>query len=251
MSNKPEENYLEPAPFFLKQAFSAIFTLMMIRKLLIFLLLAIPFIAFGQNNPNVYQISGMVIDKTTSEPVPYVKVQVNHTRNGAISNSEGFYSIPVGLGDTLYFTHIGYHEAKLIVRDYIEQYKGDKSQYIYVVNYLISDEYYLEPVNIFPYDTPEELRTAVVNMDVLDNTMEQIARENLDAETLHAIMETLPVDGGERLMVARQMYYDYYQTKNLIPTVGLDPITATRLLQYVVEKAKKRKNKDLNYWDDE
>ena len=87
-------------------------------------------------------------------------------------------------------------------------------------------------------------------MDVISNSPDQIARENLDAETLHTIMETLPIDGGERLMVARQMYYDYYQSKNLIPTIGFDPITATRLLQYVVNRAKKKKNKDLNYWQD-
>ncbi|MCB0837526.1 MAG: hypothetical protein KDD99_12735, partial [Bacteroidetes bacterium] len=79
---------------------------------------------------------------------------------------------------------------------------------------------------------------------------EQIARQNLDPETLHTIMETLPVDGGERLMVARQMYYDYYQTKNLIPTIGFDPVAATRLLQYIVDRSKKKKNKDLNYWQD-
>ncbi|MCB0852089.1 MAG: hypothetical protein KDD63_07715, partial [Bacteroidetes bacterium] len=143
----------------------------------------------------------MVISKTNGEPSPYVRVQVNHTRHGAVSNSEGFYSIPVGLGDTLYFTHIGFHESKLIIRDYMETYKGDKSQYIYVVNYLLEDDYYLDPVNIFPYDTPEELRTAVVNMEVITNSPEQIARQNLDPETLHTIMETLPVDGGERLMV--------------------------------------------------
>ncbi|MEZ4828288.1 MAG: carboxypeptidase-like regulatory domain-containing protein [Bacteroidia bacterium] len=225
---------------------------MSIRKIILPFLLILPVLLSAQStNPNILQISGMIISKTTSEPVPYVKVQINHTRNGAMSNSEGFYSIPVGLGDTLYFTHIGFHDSKLIVRDYMESYKGDKSQYIYVVNYLLEDEYYLEPVNIFPYDTPEELRTAVINMDILDNSLDQIARENLDPRTLHAIMETLPIDGGERLMVARQMYYDYYQQKNLLPTASIDPITATRLLQYIVQQSQKRKNKDLNYWENE
>ncbi|MCB0846918.1 MAG: carboxypeptidase-like regulatory domain-containing protein [Bacteroidetes bacterium] len=223
---------------------------MRIRHIIIFISFIIPVLVWGQNRSNVYQISGMVISKTNGEPIPYVRVQVNHTRHGAVSNSEGFYSIPVGLGDTLYFTHIGFHESKLIIRDYMETYKGDKSQYIYVVNYLLEDDYYLDPVNIFPYDTPEELRTAVVNMEVITNSPEQIARQNLDPETLHTIMETLPVDGGERLMVARQMYYDYYQTKNLIPTIGFDPVAATRLLQYIVDRSKKKKNKDLNYWQD-
>lgn len=201
------------------------------------------------DDPRVYQFSGLIISKQTSEAIAYVRVQVNHTRRGAISNSEGFYSIPVGLGDTLYFSHLGYHKTSLVVLDYIEEYQGDKSQYIYAINYMLEDSFSLDTVVIFPYDTPEELRTAVINLNI-PSTAEDIARENLDPQTLHAIMETLPVDGGERLLVARQMYYDSYQRKNLLPTVGFDPITATRLLQYVVEKAKRRKNKDLNYWED-
>ncbi|GAB4412793.1 MAG: hypothetical protein OHK0039_19110 [Bacteroidia bacterium] len=199
----------------------------------------------------VYQISGLVISKTTEEPIPYVRIQVNHTRQGAISNSEGFYSVPVGLGDTLYFSHIGYHQAKLIVYDYMEEYQGDiSSQYIYAINYLLEDTFALDSVFIFPYDTPEELRTAVVNLDISTDPLTQNARDNLDPKKLHAVMATLPVDGNERLMVARQMYFDYYQTKNLMPTVGFDPLTATRVLQEVLARTRKKKNKDLNYWED-
>lgn len=224
---------------------------MRISQLLILLLLSVPTLLLGQvEDPNVYQISGLIISKTNNEPVPYVRIQVNRTRRGAISNSEGFYSIPVGLGDTLHFSSIGYYDSKLVVMDYVDTYKGDKSQYLYAINYMLEDTFTLEEVVIFPYDTPEELRTAIVNMDVVPNSPEEIARQNMDPETMHAIMESMEVDGGERLMVARQMYYDYYQNKNLVPTVGFDPITATRLLQYIVQRSKKRKNKDLNYWEE-
>ncbi|MEO0471846.1 MAG: carboxypeptidase-like regulatory domain-containing protein [Bacteroidota bacterium] len=213
------------------------------------LLLLLPSLAFSQaDDPKVLQLSGMVTSKNSNEPIPYVRIQVNHTRRGAITNSEGFYSVPVGLGDTLYFTHVGYHPSTLIVADYADSYKGNKN-YLFAVNYLLEDTATLDTVLIFPYDTPEELRTAVVNLDIFDNSPEAVAQQNLDPSTLHAIMETLPVDGGERLMVARQMYYDYYQNKNLQPTIGLDPITITRFLQYVVNRTKKKKNKDLNYWD--
>ncbi|MDW3651668.1 MAG: carboxypeptidase-like regulatory domain-containing protein [Bacteroidia bacterium] len=211
---------------------------------------AMPQLLQAQDN-GIYQISGMVISKTSSEVVPFVRVQVNHTRRGAISNSEGFYSIPVGSADTLYFSHIGYHDSKLIVRDYLEEYQGDLSSgYLYVVNYLLEDSLTIDTVYIFPYDTPEELRTAVINMDVLESPEEKAARDNLDPEKLHTLMATLPVDGNERLMVARQMYYDYYRTQNLVPTIGFDPIAATRLLQHIVNRTRKKKNKDLNYWQD-
>lgn len=196
-----------------------------------------------------YQISGLIISETSSEAIPYVRIQVNHSRRGAISNDEGFYSIPVSIGDTLYFTHIGFDQTPFIIKDYLASYQNNNSQYIYAVHYMREDTFTLEDVFIFPYDTPEELKTAVVNMDILQMSPEAIARRNLDPDVLHAIIQTLPKDGGERIMVGRQMYYDYYQNRNLLPTVGLDPLAAMRLLQYVVNKTKKRKNKDLNYWE--
>jgi hypothetical protein len=202
----------------------------------------------AQDDPRVFQFSGLIISRTSEEPVPFARVQVNHTRQGVISNPDGFYSVPVALGDTLYFNHLGYYPAKLVVKDYLDEYRGDKSQYIYAITYMLEDTFSIDSVYIFPYDTPEELRTAVLNMDIKESFAARAARENLDPQVLHTLMQNLPIDGGERLMVARQMYYDYYQTKNLLPNVGFDPIAATRLLQYIAEKAKRKKNKDLNYW---
>lgn len=226
-------------------------TLEFMKKSLLLLLgcLWLPTLLFSQTDSRLFQFSGLIISKTSDEAVPFAQVRVNHTRQGVLSNPDGFYSVPVALGDTLYFTHLGFYPAKLIVKDYLKEYQGDRSQYIYAITYMLEDSFSIDTVKIFPYDTPEELRTAVINMDITRTLEQQRAEENLDPKTLHAIMETLPADGGERIMVARQMYYDYYQTKNLLPTVGFDPIAATRLLQYVAEKAKRRKNKDLNYWE--
>lgn len=228
---------------------------MNVRKLSILVLIFLPFLAKGQITPGpgpgpqqIYQLSGMIISETSESAIPYVTVRVNNTRRGVVSNSEGFYSIPVTENDTLYFNHVGFHPASFVIRDYIRTYTVS-SQYIYAVNYMREDTLTLNPVVIFPYNTPEEIKTAVVNMDILENTPESFARANLDPNVMDAIIKTLPVDGDERLMVGRQMYYDYYQNRNLLPTAGLNPLAAMRLLQYVVEKSKKRKNKDLNYWE--
>ncbi len=216
-----------------------------------FLLLIVvaPRIAHAQDDPRVYQFSGLVLSRTAEDPIPFAQVRVNHTRQGVLTNPDGFYSIPVALGDTLYFSHLGYYPAKLVIREYLKDYQGSQTQYIYALTYMLEDTFALDSVYIFPYDTPEELRTAVINMDIQDDFAAQAARENLDPRVLHTLMQTLPVDGGERLMVARQMYYDYYQNKNLMPTVGLDPIAVTRLLQEIAEKAKRRRDKNLNYWE--
>ncbi|MEM7656950.1 MAG: carboxypeptidase-like regulatory domain-containing protein, partial [Bacteroidota bacterium] len=121
------------------------------RNLLwIWMLLLLPVSLWAQN-PNVYQFSGLVISSSSNEPIPFARIQVNHTRRGAVSNSEGFYSIPVGLGDTLYFNHLGYHPSQMVVLDYLEQYQGDQSQYIYAINYMLEDSFAIDTVTIFPY----------------------------------------------------------------------------------------------------
>jgi len=217
--------------------------------LLLLLIMLIPLVSLAQREEGVYQFSGMVVDIDSLTPIPFVRIQINHSRNGAVSSEEGFYSVPVTENDTLYFEHIGYKPSKLVIKDYLKDYRGDKSQYIYVINYLYPDTVELDMVYIFPYDTPEELRTAVINLDSDPNSMIARARENLDPRVLHSIMASLPIDGNERLVVARQRYYNYYQNKNLIPTAGLDPVAAIQMLRYILDKAKKRKNKDLNYWE--
>ncbi|MEZ4686834.1 MAG: carboxypeptidase-like regulatory domain-containing protein [Bacteroidia bacterium] len=196
----------------------------------------------------VYQMSGLIISRTSMEPVPYATLQVNHSLRGAVTNEEGFFSIPVTEKDTIYFRHLGFHDSKLVVREYLREYKQENSVYLYVIQYIREDTFTLDPVAIFPYKTPEELKTAVLNMDP-EGTPDAIARENLSPEIIDAIIKTLPKDAGERLQVGQQMYYDYYRTRSLIPTAGLDPIAAMRMLQYVVEKARKKKGKDLNYWE--
>lgn len=223
----------------------------MMRRLFFLLILAIPSLMLAQDPANgIYQITGMVVSETSDEPIPFARIQVNHTRRGAIANETGFYSIPVGLRDTLYFSHVGYHDSKLVVAEYLRNYQGDRSQYVYVVNYMREDTFELEEIVIFPYDTPEELRTALVNLGNTETALERAARQNLAPDQLHEIMEYLPVDGNERLMVARQAYYQRYQNQNLVQTAGIDPVAAARLLQYIVSRAKQRKTKDLNYWQD-
>ena len=218
---------------------------------IIFGLIILPLLAFSQSKPSkdvIYQLSGLVISRTSMEPVPYVTLQINHSMRGAVTTEEGFFSVPVTAKDTIYFRHLGFSGSKLLVKDYLREYKQDKSVYLYVIQYIREDTFTLKPVTIFPYKTPEELKTAVLNMDP-QGTPDAIARENLSPEIIDAIIKTLPKDAGERLMVGQQMYYDYYRTRSLIPTAGLDPLAAMRLLQYVANKAKTRKAKDLNYWE--
>ena len=148
------------------------------------------------------------------------------------------------------FSRVGYHDTKLVVAEYLKDYRGDRSQYIFLINYMLEDTFELKTIVIFPYDTPEELRSLVINMDNTETALEKAARSNLDADVLHELMQNLPIDGGERVMVGRQMYYNQYQQEGIMQTAGINPVAAAQFLKFIADRAKKKKVRDLNYWTD-
>ena len=116
----------------------------------------------GQDK-KVYQLSGLIVSKAHQEPVPFAHIRINTSRRGAISNVDGFYSIPVVEGDTIYFSSLGFRTSSLIFSDYLAHYRGDaNSAYVYAINYLLEDSIRLPDIVIFPYNTQSELRTAII-----------------------------------------------------------------------------------------
>jgi hypothetical protein len=200
--------------------------------------------------PKVYQLSGMVLNATTGEPIPFSTIRVNHSRRGTIANAEGFYSLPVVRGDTLYFSALGYKKARFLISPYLEAYKGDTTEgFLYAVHYLVEDTVELPTVRITAIRTPEELKTALLNIPL--ETQTQAARDNVSPEILAYFLQNLPLDPQERIKVAEQRYKDLYYERTLRPVYPiLDPIAAYRLVKYLTEKAQVRKEKVYDYWSD-
>ena len=200
----------------------------------------------------VYQLSGLIVNKSTHEAVPYVQVRVNHSRSGTVCNGEGFYSIPVTERDTIFFSSLGFRTTRFVLASYLKEYEGDpNSAYIYAINYIEEDSILLSTVEIFNYDTPGKLRTAIIETDVPEGIESANARDNLNPKVLDVLMGSLRIDEGERVMVARQLYYNQQMRKNVAPTMPLfDPIAVYQLLRYINQKAKLRKEKSLEYWNE-
>ncbi len=199
----------------------------------------------------IYQLSGMVLSATTGEPIPFVSVRVGRTRRGTVANAEGFYSLPVVRGDTLYFSAVGYKRGRFILNEYLTAYQGDTSTgYLYAVHYLVEDTIELPTVRISAIRTPEELKTALLNVPL--ETQTQVARDNVSPEILAYFLQNLPADPQERLKVAEQRYRDLYYNRTLRPVYPiLDPIAAYRLVRYLTEKAQIKREKIYDYWTDD
>jgi hypothetical protein len=201
-------------------------------------------------DPKVYQLSGMILNASTGEPIPYVSIRINHSRRGTIANAEGFYSVPVIRGDTLYFSALGYKKARFLVSPYLDAYTGDTTEgFIYAVHYLTEDTVELPTVRISAIRTPEELKIALLNIPL--ETQSQVARDNVSPEIIAYFLANLPPDPQERIKIAEQRYKDLYYQRTLRPTYPiLDPIAAYRLTKYLIEKARVRKEKIYDYWSD-
>jgi len=81
-----------------------------IYKKLLFLLLFLPFCVLAQN-----QIGGVVLDKTSGQPIPGVNVNVLGTTNGASTDLDGKFKLSnVKKGDKLVFSFIGYVNGTVV-----------------------------------------------------------------------------------------------------------------------------------------
>lgn len=199
----------------------------------------------------VYQLSGLVVNKRNSEPIPYAHVVIKNTRRGTFANDAGFFSLPVTYGDTILFRSIGFRDAALVFNDYMRSYEGDKKNpYIYVIEYLMEDTITLPSVTIRPFQNAEELKTAILNVPLPSERLDQISQNNLDPTLLKFFMKNLDVDDKERTRAVTQLYQYQYQRQRLVPMAPLDPLTLARLINHLVQESKSKKSKNYDYWPD-
>src|SRR4051812_29602482 len=76
------------------------------RKFLSVLLICVSFSVFAQKG----SVKGFIYDKANGEPIPFATVKVEATELGAVTDEQGFFSIPnMPLGNyKLNFSYVGY-----------------------------------------------------------------------------------------------------------------------------------------------
>lgn len=207
----------------------------------------------GDAPKTVYQLSGIVIGKKNAQPAAYAVVRINHSRRGVIADEKGFYSIPVVAGDTLYISCLGYKKTGFVFSDYLKEYQGDKeTQFVYVIHYLEEDSVTLPTITIYPYDSPEKIKTAILAMGMPEGSPDDLARDNLDPEVMRYLMEELPRDGKESVTIGAKMYSDRVIAANKVATVPFfDPIAMGKFISYMSERSRDKKEKIYNFWPDE
>ncbi|HYF67756.1 MAG TPA: carboxypeptidase-like regulatory domain-containing protein [Ohtaekwangia sp.] len=148
----------------------------------------------AQQKQRVIQLSGVILGEDSVSGIPGVHIYVPKAGRGTTTNSVGFFSMPVLVGDSIVISSIGYERQSFIV-------PKDAPEFQTVIVTMVQDATLLGEVLIFDFPTEEVFKEAVLALNVpLDNN--GIDEKNLNQELLALMLKTTPMDGYQN-----QRYY--------------------------------------------
>lgn len=193
---------------------------------------------YGQVDKQIIQLSGVVTGQDQDAGLPGVHIFESKGGRGTTTNFYGYFSMPVMAGDSLVFSSIGYIRRYLVVPDTV-------IEKLTVVIEMIPDTTYLEPVNIFPFPTEQDLKEAVLAMDVpIDNYSDD---ERLGRKILAQMSRELPMDASMNYRYYQNQQFQQLHNRNSFvdPTQALlNPFAWAEFIKSLKKKKKKKKNSD-------
>ncbi|HEY8938326.1 MAG TPA: carboxypeptidase-like regulatory domain-containing protein [Cyclobacteriaceae bacterium] len=140
----------------------------------------------AQNQKRVIQLSGVVLSQHDSTSgLPGVHIYVPKAGRGTTTNSVGFFSMPVLVGDSLVVSSVGYTKQHYLVPNH-------PSEFLTVIFELSEDTAQFEFV-VTAFPTEEVFKEAVLALNLPPDN--QIDSRNLNAELLALMLKTTPMDG--------------------------------------------------------
>lgn len=147
----------------------------------------------AQQKQRVIQLSGVILGEDSVSGIPGVHIYVPKAGRGTTTNSVGFFSMPVLVGDSVVISSIGYERQSFIVPKNAPEFQT-------VIVTMVQDATLLGEVLIFDFPTEEVFKEAVLALNVpLDNGIDD---KNLNQELLALMLKTTPMDGYQN-----QRYY--------------------------------------------
>jgi len=207
-----------------------------------------------QPEPEVYQLSGMVLETEDGQPVTFTRIAVKNARRGIYSNETGFYSLPVTPTDTLLVSRIGYSDRTVAVADILAA-NGDRGTddagrlYLYSILFLEAVPTASQGMTVRPYRNAHEVRLAFQNIPLADEQPVELAANDIRVDPMANAVEGLPVDPNDPLAVQNSRYLSYYSYRNArayAPTVSNQ--TVTRLIQYIGNRDDQERERVNTYW---
>lgn len=158
----------------------------------------------------VVQFSGIIRDEVSGSPIPFSAIYTEKDARGTIASLDGFFSFVVAKGDVIIVKSLGYKTIKITVPEDVPglSYYRDIE--------MPREAYELDEVTIYPLPQPNQLRHAIVNLEVPDNLV-QLAQKTIANSRLEDLSLATKYDGVENFnqYVKAQVatYYSYGQPR--------------------------------------
>jgi len=160
---------------------------------LLFFLLLTPFAVqtVHAQEKKLVQFSGVILHADSLAPLPFVNVfNVSRGYKGTYSDFRGFFSLVVGVGDTIRIASLGFKKQEIIFPDNL-------------INNSVSAIFKLKPesfnipmVYIFPFATLEQFKQAFLKLKLADDDL-MLAQKNLDEKVMNALKNSMAWDGSQ------------------------------------------------------
>ncbi|MGC4022087.1 MAG: carboxypeptidase-like regulatory domain-containing protein [Cyclobacteriaceae bacterium] len=206
------------------------------KKIYLFLVLCLIFSAANHvsaQTRRVIQLSGIVTD-TAGVPIPGVNFYVAKAGRGTSSLNNGFFSMPLLVGDTIQITCIGYLRQQYVV-------PAQAKEFTTILVEMHTDVKVLSEV-IVMMPTEEIFKDAVLALNVpLDDT--GIDQKNLNSELLSLMVRTTPMDGNANYRYYMDQYTNSFGNKfHPLYNPFLNPLNWVKFVKDLRKKKTQSKN---------
>ncbi len=148
---------------------------------------AVPAIA---QQRKLVQFSGVIHNADTNVVVPYVTIRnLSFNDQTFASNHQGYFSFVAHEGDTIAFTSVGYHSARIV----IPRVQGDKYTAMIDMTAQITE---LPMVTPYPWASIDEFNMAFMSLEIADDDI-IVAKKNISPESLAALARVTPRSAEE------------------------------------------------------
>lgn len=179
----------------------------------------------AEMDSNLVQLSGVVINEQTLDPMSYSTVYDKTTGRGVIADYYGYFSTVVFPGDTLIFSYYGYQTSTYIVPDSLSERRYS------MIHMLQKDTLNLPEITVYPWPSREDFARAFIDMRPYDDDVRRAQRE-LSGESLAFVAARL--EGDASLAYGNQQNQQYtklYNNRQLPGNNLLNPYAWSKLIK--------------------
>lgn len=196
-------------------------------------------------SPKVIQFTGLVVGGDSLYGLPGVSIYVPKSGRGAITNSLGYFSFPVLVGDSVRIKSMGYKEKNFNIPDV----SNDR---LSVILELTTDTLLFPIVDILPYPTEKLFKEAFIALKLPETDLDNM-NKNLNEQVIKRMLYTMDHDGSMNHKYYMQQQVERIENKMMAyPTFNLfNPFAWSKFIESLKKGEHKNKAKDYQYDNDE